>query len=75
MGQATLCDRLSRLRDCKSQRCEERSEGGAEGGAHRKKKKKPLSYVGWAQDKGFIWKGGLGGIPLQYLQIHHLAST
>ena len=28
-------------------------------------KEKPLSYVGWAQDKGFIWKGGLGGIPLQ----------
>ena len=24
------------------------------------------SYVGWAQDKGFIWKSGLGGIPLQY---------
>lgn len=35
----TLCDRLSRLRDCKSQRCGERSEGGAEGGAYRRKKK------------------------------------
>jgi len=30
---------LSRLRDCKSQRCGERSEGGAEGGAYRWKKK------------------------------------
>ena len=28
-------------------------------------KEKPLSYVGWAQYKGIIWKGGLGGIPLQ----------
>ena len=28
-------------------------------------KEKPLFYVGWAQDKGFIWKGGLGEIPLQ----------
>ena len=28
-------------------------------------KEKPLSYVGWAQDKGFIWKGGFGWIPLQ----------
>ena len=28
-------------------------------------KEKPLSYVDWAQDKGFVWKGGLGGIPLQ----------
>jgi len=26
---------ISRLRDCKSQRCGERSEGGAEGGAYR----------------------------------------
>lgn len=34
-GLATLLDRLSRLRDCKSQRCGERSEGGAEGGAYR----------------------------------------
>ena len=29
-------------------------------------KEKPLSYVGWAQDKGFIWKGGLGGISLHW---------
>ena len=28
-------------------------------------KEKPLSYVGWAQDKGIIWKDGLGGLPLQ----------
>ena len=28
-------------------------------------KEKPLSYVGWAQDKGFMEKGGLGEIPLQ----------
>ena len=28
-------------------------------------KEKPLSYVGWAQDKGFIWKGGLEVFPLQ----------
>ena len=28
-------------------------------------KEKPLSYVGWAQDKGLIWKGGFGWIPLQ----------
>ena len=26
-------------------------------------KEKPLSYVGWAQDKGFIWKGGFGWSP------------
>ena len=28
-------------------------------------KEQPLSYVGWAQDKGIIWKDGLGGLPLQ----------
>ena len=28
-------------------------------------KEKPLPYVGWAHDNGFIWKGGLGEIPLQ----------
>ena len=26
-------------------------------------KEKPLSHVGWAQDKGFIWKGGFGWSP------------
>ena len=38
-GLATFRYWLSRLRDCKSQRCGERSEGGAEGGAYRWKKK------------------------------------
>ena len=33
-------------------------------------KEKPLSYVGWAQDKGIIWKGGLGWIPLQLFLSH-----
>ena len=28
-------------------------------------KEKSLSYVGWAHDKGFIWKGGLEVFPLQ----------
>ena len=34
-GLTTLRYTLSRLRDCKSQRCGERNEGGAEGGAYR----------------------------------------
>ena len=38
-GLATFRYWLSRLRDCKSQRCGERSEGGAEGGAYSWKKK------------------------------------
>ena len=47
----TLCYWLSHLRDFKSQRCGERSEGGAEGGAYRWKKRKAF-ILRWAQDKG-----------------------
>ena len=54
-GLATLCDWLLRLRDCKSQRCGERSEEGAEGGAHHWKKKSLHPALGARQRR--IWKG------------------
>ena len=63
IGIVTLCYWLSRLRDCKSWRCGERSEGGAEDGAYRWKREKPSSCVG-RKTKAYR-KGWLGSVPLQ----------
>ena len=66
IGIVTLCYWLSRLRDCKSWRCGERSEGGAEDGAYRWKREKPSSCVG-RKTKAYR-KGWLGSVPLQWKQ-------
>ena len=46
--------------------------GGEDWAAAHKGKALVLRWL--AQDKGFIWKGGLGGIPLQYFSYFTITS-
>ena len=66
----TLRYRLSRLRDCKSQRCRERSVTGDEADGYCPQMKSHCPTLVGRKTKA-LWKGGLGGIPLQF-QIKYL---
>ena len=72
-GLATLRYRLSRLRDCKSQRCRERSVTGDEADGYCPQMKSHCPTLVGRKTKA-LWKGGLGGIPLQF-QIKYLQEV